>query len=389
MKVLMLHNEYLQVGGETYSVEAEAVGLRDRSHDVLLHTVDNERLAEAGSTLKTAKELLDSSAATRVSEVIGAFKPDIVHAQNLFPVLGGRTIRMLAEQGIPWVRTLRNYRLTCIAGSRFRASKPCVDCRTTTSLSGLRHKCYRGSYAASLGAYAYALGEARARKVSVPGGTVLLSEAMRRWLGSAIDGHNVYVKYNPVASLESRNVTVATEKTGIIFAARLVPEKRVDIALSIARALPGTRVEIFGDGPQRQLVEGASRKLSNLHYGGLINAVDLHSAMARCKLTVIPSDWPEPFGRSAAESLGAGTPALVSNMGGLPEVVGSDSGMIVSNNTAPSWIAAVKRVLNLPTMEYCDLSIRSLERWRTMFSPEATTAHLEWIYSDVLARHLA
>ena len=38
-------------------------------------------------------------------------------------------------------------------------------------------------------------------------------------------------------------------------------------------------------------------------------------------LTVVPSVWEEPFGRTALESLFRGTPVVASNKGGLPEIV--------------------------------------------------------------------
>jgi glycosyltransferase involved in cell wall biosynthesis len=44
--------------------------------------------------------------------------------------------------------------------------------------------------------------------------------------------------------------------------------------------------------------------------------------IARARLTVVPSLWAEPFGRTVIESLALGTPVLVSRTGGLAELAG-------------------------------------------------------------------
>jgi len=45
---------------------------------------------------------------------------------------------------------------------------------------------------------------------------------------------------------------------------------------------------------------------------------------ALTRILLVPSVWPEPFGRVAAEAMINGIPALVSNRGALPHVVGGD-----------------------------------------------------------------
>ena len=43
--------------------------------------------------------------------------------------------------------------------------------------------------------------------------------------------------------------------------------------------------------------------------------------LTRAKLVVVPSQWEEPFGRVALESISQGTPALVTDSGALPEII--------------------------------------------------------------------
>ncbi|MBQ7585063.1 MAG: glycosyltransferase, partial [Desulfovibrionaceae bacterium] len=51
------------------------------------------------------------------------------------------------------------------------------------------------------------------------------------------------------------------------------------------------------------------------------NTPDMRPVYSRARLTLMPSMWYENFGRVAAESMMNGIPAVVSNRGGLPEVI--------------------------------------------------------------------
>jgi len=51
------------------------------------------------------------------------------------------------------------------------------------------------------------------------------------------------------------------------------------------------------------------------------HCADMPAAMVAAAVAVVPSLEPEPFGRVAAEALAMGTPAVVSDQGGLGEIV--------------------------------------------------------------------
>ncbi|MBW4420051.1 MAG: glycosyltransferase family 4 protein [Myxacorys californica WJT36-NPBG1] len=61
---------------------------------------------------------------------------------------------------------------------------------------------------------------------------------------------------------------------------------------------------------------GVSDRITFL--GHLANPVSLYQAS---DVTVLPSVWSEPFGRSLIESLACGTPVVASRIGGIPEVL--------------------------------------------------------------------
>lgn len=60
---------------------------------------------------------------------------------------------------------------------------------------------------------------------------------------------------------------------------------------------------------------------------------------------VVPSRWPEPFGRVALESLMMGTPAVVTNKGGLPEIVEDGVTGVLSEISAGSLAESLKKII--------------------------------------------
>ncbi len=85
-----------------------------------------------------------------ISEIIQREKPDIVHCHNTFPLISPSVYWAAAKQGIPVVQTLHNYRLICINPYLYRNGHICEDCLGHSPLRGVIHRCYRGSFSASV-----------------------------------------------------------------------------------------------------------------------------------------------------------------------------------------------------------------------------------------------
>ncbi len=97
--------------------------------------------------------------------------------------------------------------------------------------------------------------------------------------------------------------------------------KGVEIFLELARRFPDERFllvgEPGGDIALRSLDDAV--RIPNLEMPGRQRPREF---LARSKLVLMPSQWPEPFGRIAVEALVNGTPVLASRTGGLCEIVG-------------------------------------------------------------------
>ena len=135
--------------------------------------------------------------------------------------------------------------------------------------------------------------------------------------------------------------------------------------------VPEVFVAIAGKGPlfkelwaqiQSQGLENNVRLLGYLPDG------ELPLAYRAANLTVVPTVALEGFGLIAVESLAAGTPVLVTPVGGLPEVVsGLSPAMVLPNSGAGALAEGIEAVLtgkmSLPDVEACRDYARTRYDW--------------------------
>lgn len=137
------------------------------------------------------------------------------------------------------------------------------------------------------------------------------------------------------------------------------PTKRkgVEIFLKIAEKLPGQPFLCVGT-PDKEY-EDELAAADNIKYLGWSD--EMKSIYARTSVLLVPSVWPEPFGRVAVEGMCNGIPVIAANNGGLGEVVG-DAGILVDEyRDVDSWVEAISD-LQSDDKKYDDFSRRALER---------------------------
>ena len=132
----------------------------------------------------------------------------------------------------------------------------------------------------------------------------------------------------PVGDLASLRTSFAQphEKL-VLLVGRLVYEKGFQLALealpSLIERVPGTRFIVAGSGTAEEDLRRQASELGLDDHGTFVGWIGddvLHSLYRIADLTVVPSIY-EPFGLVALEAMASGSPCLVSDTGGLREVV--------------------------------------------------------------------
>lgn len=174
-------------------------------------------------------------------------------------------------------------------------------------------------------------------------------------------------KFNTSLSREESRATLNLPIDGLIVVAirrlvrRMGLENLIRAMPEVIKKHPNLLLLIGGKGPLKEELNGIIRDLglqNNVRLLGYVSDEDLPNFYRAADLTVVPSVALEGFGLIAAESLACGTPAFVTPVGGLPDVVSSLDPKLVFDGTTSSDITSrllqvADRTVSLPSRSQC------------------------------------
>ena len=138
------------------------------------------------------------------------------------------------------------------------------------------------------------------------------------------------------------------------YVGRLVPLKGLPVLVQAAKFLKEQgyffRLKFIGDGPQRTELQSMVRDLQldeTVEFVGFVSGDRLHDELKDVSAVIMPSIWEETAGLAAIEQMMRGQLVIVSDIGGLSEVVG-DAGLKCIVGDANSLADCMKRVLDEP-----------------------------------------
>lgn len=104
----------------------------------------------------------------------------------------------------------------------------------------------------------------------------------------------------------------AASPLGCVFFGTLSEHFDFEAMVRVAEALPTVQFHVCGDGPLRELVEGASRRYPNVRHWGWVSAMELRSIGAMCHVGLLPyaSDAAMSSTNKLAEYLSLGLPVM-------------------------------------------------------------------------------
>jgi glycosyltransferase involved in cell wall biosynthesis len=391
VRVLLVHNRYRSGSpdGEEVVFRSEASLLDRAGHQVESYTRSNDEFVENrwASRLSVASQLYRSDKTRReLSEVIRAFKPDVVHLHNLFPLITPSAIDMCRERDIPVVQTLHNFRLACMAGSFHRPLVgPCRDCSPGRPWAGVRRRCYRGSFAGSL--------------------AVGVSSALNWWSGIYRDGVQHFFVLTSFAREQLMNFGVAANKISIkpnfveapsdqsranagygVFSGRLASEKGVDTLLAAWRSLSNVPLKILGEGPERPHLELVAHQNDlPIDFLGHLQRTSALDYIRRARFLVVTSDCFEggvPL--VAIEAWAAGVPVITPDHGAFAELQPDVEVLKFRRGDAAALCQAIRRLLADDALGRA-LVRGGLERFKRLHTAERSLEALETTYAAVIA----
>lgn len=131
--------------------------------------------------------------------------------------------------------------------------------------------------------------------------------------------------------------------------------------LSLARALPD-RITVIPDAPFSQV----------------------KSALQTAEISVMPTQDPEPFGRSAIEAMAGGAALIASKLGGLSEVLAKDVALPLEDLSASGIAAAIGMLIKDNGLR-SSLALAGRRHVIANFSLERTSSELDRLYQYVVS----
>jgi glycosyltransferase involved in cell wall biosynthesis len=380
VKVLVLHNRYQQRGGEDVVVDAEVALLRAHGHDVELFLRENIRIDGMSQPRVALGALWARDSASDLAERISAFRPDIIHAHNTFPLISPSALWVAGEHAVPVVQTLHNFRLICPQAMLLRNGKVCESCVGRLPWPALVHGCYRGSRARSAVIAAMVtlhrgLGTWRNRVARY----IALNEFCRRkFVEGGLPAQRIVVKPNfvdwPAPDLER-------PRQGFLFVGRLSPEKGVDVLARAVGLVPEASLRVAGTGPAEAALDG----LDGVTRLGALPPSAVFDEMAAARALVLPSIWYENFPRTLVEAFACGLPVIASRIGALAELVEDGrTGLLFEPGDPESLARCLRWALDHPE-RLREMGRAARAVFEASYTPAANYRRLLAIYDESMA----
>ena len=130
------------------------------------------------------------------------------------------------------------------------------------------------------------------------------------------------------------------QKNYFLIVSRLVPHKKIDLAISACGQL-GLNLRIIGTGRHLPYLKKIANKFQNITFLNNVSDKELRSQYQHCRALICPQE--EDFGLTAIEAQACGKPVIAYNKGGFTEtIIPNSTGLFFNKPTVNSLIDALK-----------------------------------------------
>jgi glycosyltransferase involved in cell wall biosynthesis len=403
MRVLLLSQFYPPViGGEERHVRNLAAALAARGHSVAVATqatrgrpgIEQDGAVKVHylrGTLQRVSGLFsdrerpfappvpDPELVLGLRRVLAQEQPDIIHAHNW---LLHSCLPLKPTVRAPLVVTLHDYSLVCARKNLLREGSPCSG-PALSRCPGCAAQQYggmKGALVAAANAFSSAF-ERRAvdKFLAVSGAVARLNALERTRVPFEVIPNFVPDDIDTLGEADAGRLAALPEEY-ILFVGDLHPQKGILLLLEaygrlasppplllIGRRFPETPIE---PPPGVRILEAWP------------HAAVMH-AWKRCLLGVAPSIWHEPCATVVLEAMAQGKPMVVTDMGGMPDLVADGENGYVVAPDAGALAAALARLLDNPVLR---LQMGEASRRRSRaFMAAAIVSRIERVYGALLA----
>jgi glycosyltransferase involved in cell wall biosynthesis len=385
MKILLIHNYYRYRGGEDIAFDELKAMLSGKGMDLKVYTRNSASIKGPFRKFLSIFSLFYSfKAAKDIAGIVSGFKPDVAHIHNLFPLISVSILNVLKKCNIPIIQTIHNYRFFCANGLCLDKGKVCEDCldlKISNILKDCKPENRFYNYLMLLNLF------------------IIRRKNSFKLIDRFITPGRFIKKKMIEAGVESSKISIvkniiklpgAVQKSGkgkepyFLYIGRISREKGIDKLVRMFGVLHGVRLKVLGDGP---LLEGIKREIkeknfNNIDIMGYIDGREKNKILGSAAAVIIPSICYEVSPLVIMESFKSGVPAIVNNIGSLPEnTIEGQNGFIYDNQD--DLKAKIKQLIQMTDEKRKEISQYARDHYDKVFDPEVNLNMLVKVYGEV------
>lgn len=313
-------------------------------------------------------------------------KPQIIHIHGKYSIPPVWVANLFLD--LPLITTIRDYLVICNYGiCLMKKSKACSLIEYYTS----DFKSYYDQYVLNKNVVSYIVNilmsiwgriSTKLLKSFSKGLRIIVLSAIQKEIFLENGFKKVDAIYN---SFEFPNKTASKKENIITYAGRLTPGKGVNLILDIIPDLlklhPAYTLIFAGDGFLRKKLVTFSKKYKQIKILGNITHEELLRLMAKSKIVLAPSIWPEPFGRIALEAIANNTPVVIGRRSGLALEIVPRFGVACAPNSQ-SLLSSINKIIS-KNDQYRKQIRKDYSKIKKKFGVEVTEKYLQ-VYRETI-----
>ena len=343
LKVLLVNKfHYIKGGSETYYFSLGDL-LEKRGHQVIWFSMKDERnlpcaqseyfvdhvdFNASGTPAKTAAAALhllySREAGRKFARLLDEEKPDIIHLNIFQSQLTGAVVEEAYKRHIPMVYTAHDLKSVCPNYLMMHHRTTCEKCLDGHYWHCFVNGCMKASRAksllASMESYVYKI-----RRIYRKIDYVITPSCFYKMKLESADIFRCPVEHVKNFLPAGTAYEAGTRGSYFLYFGRLSEEKGIrTLVEAFSKAEIEEKLYIVGSGPEEEPLRGMVKSLGmedRIFFLGFKTGNELKEIVANALCVCLPSEWYENGPYSIMEAQALGRPAIVSDYGGLPELV--------------------------------------------------------------------